>query len=327
MRDAVELVTRYPATLAMVQRGELSFWHALRLVEAGTNRSDAVMAAVEARVLSRSGEQSVGQFKQAIARALAAIDPQSQAQQEAATVAQRRVVFSRNASGTTDLWAPNLPAVEAAALQARVEELARSWKGADARSGDQRRADALLALALGNGVPERAAVKPTVHVVVAVSTLLDLDEQPATMNAQPIPAAVARAIAFDPTGTWRRLLTDADGRLVDVSTTGYTPPANMARLVRLRQPTCAFPGCGAQAVYCELDHVTAWAHGGATTAANLQPLCARHHHLKHEAGWHVTRAADGTTTWTSPTGRRYSRPPDQLPTDTTTRRQDDDTAA
>ena len=52
-------------------------------------------------------------------------------------------------------------------------------------------------------------------------------------------------------------------------------------------------------------------------ADNLQPLCARHHHLKHEAGWSVRREPDGTTTWTSPTGHTYTRPPDELPTDTT----------
>ncbi|MDT4914948.1 MAG: hypothetical protein QOC66_4076, partial [Pseudonocardiales bacterium] len=50
---------------------------------------------------------------------------------------------------------------------------------------------------------------------------------------------------------------------------------------------------------------------------NLQPLCARHHHLKHETRWTVRRDPDGTTRWHSPSGHTYARPPDPLPTDTT----------
>jgi hypothetical protein len=55
--------------------------------------------------------------------------------------------------------------------------------------------------------------------------------------------------------------------------------------------------------------------GTNTVAANLQCLCPRHHHLKHEAGWHVTRAPDGTTHWITPTRRRYAKPPDEMPFD------------
>lgn len=54
-----------------------------------------------------------------------------------------------------------------------------------------------------------------------------------------------------------------------------------------------------------------------TEADNLQPLCHRHHHLKHEAGWDVRRASDGTTIWISPTGRRHEKPPAAYPIDTT----------
>jgi hypothetical protein len=317
MRDAVELVMRYPATLALLDTGRLSFWHALRLVEAGVHRSDEVMAAVEARVLGRAPEQTVAEFKRAITRALNALDPQTTQQRRHAALRTRRVAFLPRDDGTTDLWAEALPAEQAAAMQGRIEALARGWKGSDERSTDQRQADALVALVLGNGDATQAGVKPVVNVVVSLSTLLDLDQQPGELDGQPITAALARAIAFDPTGTWRRIVTDPAGRLVDVSAAGYRPPARMSRLVRLQQQTCAFPGCAHRATSCELDHIRAWADGGTTSATNLQPLCARHHHLKHEGGWHVSRAPDGSTTWTSPTGNSYTRPPDLLPIDRT----------
>jgi hypothetical protein len=42
------------------------------------------------------------------------------------------------------------------------------------------------------------------------------------------------------------------------------------------------------------------------------PLCPRHHAVKDDGGWQVTRQPDGDYTWTSPTGRSYtvSPPPD-----------------
>jgi hypothetical protein len=157
-----------------------------------------------------------------------------------------------------------------------------------------------------------------VNVTVALSTLLGLDEQPGELDGHgPIPAALARALAFDPTGTWRRLLTDKYGRLVQVGATTYRPPLAMARHVRVQNVTCVFPGCRRRAVRCEVDHLIAWHQCHVTHPDNLQPLCARHHHLKHETTWRVDRARDGTTMWTSPSGHTYGRPPDVLPRDTT----------
>ena len=49
------------------------------------------------------------------------------------------------------------------------------------------------------------------------------------------------------------------------------------------------------------------------------PLCSRHHHLKHDAGWRLQRLENDTVRWTTPTGHTYDRPPpDSLPIDTTT---------
>jgi hypothetical protein len=147
-----------------------------------------------------------------------------------------------------------------------------------------------------NGV----SLHPNVNVTVAASTLLGADEQPGELDGHgPIPATVARALASDPTGTWRRLLTDDNHRLIDVSARTYRPPLTMARLVRAQQPRCCFAGCRRRATHCELDHIHDWQHG------------------KHEAGWTVTRQPDGTTVWTSPTRHTYTRPPDDIPIDTT----------
>jgi hypothetical protein len=120
MLEAVELVTRYPATLALLETGQLNFWQALRLVEAGLQRSDEVMSAVQARVLPRAAQQSVAEFTRAITRALNALDPHTTQQQRAAALRNRRVAFLPRADGTTDLWAEALPSEQAAAMQARI---------------------------------------------------------------------------------------------------------------------------------------------------------------------------------------------------------------
>jgi hypothetical protein len=84
-----------------------------------------------------------------------------------------------------------------------------------------------------------------------------------------------------------------------------------------RDRTCRWPGCHRQARRCDLDHIQDWALGGETKPDNIHALCRRHHRLKHHAGWKVHRRTDGTTVWTSPTGRTYDKPPDPTPVDRT----------
>ena len=87
---------------------------------------------------------------------------------------------------------------------------------------------------------------------------------------------------------------------------GYGP-------VIARDTHCVLPGCRKTAKHYDLDHVTAYKEGDLTTQANLMSLCRRHHRLKYDGTWWVTRDGDtGITTWTDPRGRRHqSRPPDR----------------
>lgn len=345
---ARELTTRLPATLAALARGEVSGAMARRLAETAVALDDEVSARVEQRVLPRAAGQTFAQFGQALRRAVLQEDLRGQQERHEAAVADRRVSRRAIEDGMAELWAV-LPADRAAACWDRLDAVAhrsdldagdtgeRDGGMSDERSMDQRRADALVALltaeagaatpeALSAGTSRRVQRRrrrarragPAVHVTVALSTLLGLDEQPGELAGHgPIPAELARRIARDPSGTWRRLVTDEEGRLLRYGRTTYRPPAALVNHVRTRDVTCRFPTCTRRAAFCELDHVYAWEHGGTTDADNLHPLCSRHHHLKHEAGWTVRRLRDGTTEWASPTGHRYRRPPEQLPIDTT----------
>ncbi|HEU0102122.1 MAG TPA: DUF222 domain-containing protein [Mycobacteriales bacterium] len=91
-------------------------------------------------------------------------------------------------------------------------------------------------------------------------------------------------------------------------TDAYQPTAAQARLLRARDATCCFPGCGRRSRRCELDHRRPHPDGP-TSVANLHPLCKQHHRLKHD-GWTCARSPDGTTTWTSPRGAVHRARPD-----------------
>ncbi len=121
-----------------------------------------------------------------------------------------------------------------------------------------------------------------------------------------------------PTSTAANRPTDGgfDARTVDGPTVPgtYRPSRRVAARVRARDRRCRFPGCSIAAVFCDVDHVRAWP-GGPTALTNLVCLCRRHHRVKQRPGWAVRLAADGTVSWTDPTGRtRTTSPVDALST-------------
>jgi hypothetical protein len=87
--------------------------------------------------------------------------------------------------------------------------------------------------------------------------------------------------------------------------------ANRAQRRALRgwYATCAIPGCAVHYDRCVLHHVIWWRNDGRTDLENLLPVCTRHHHKIHDAGWEVTlgpnreltiRFPDGTIQTTGP---------------------------
>jgi hypothetical protein len=141
---------------------------------------------------------------------------------------------------------------------------------------------------------------------------------PATWTAQDPSRHRSPAASPRPSGTWRRLITDETGRLLDYGRSTYRPPKDLTDHVIARDRTCRFKNCNRQACRCEIDHILAWDDGGPTNEPNLHGLCSRHHHAKHDAGWRPKRLPDGGIEWTSPTGHRYTEPPATYPIDHTT---------
>lgn len=154
-----------------------------------------------------------------------------------------------------------------------------------------------------------------IFITIPVLSAIGADDAPGFLEGYgPIPADVARKIiAAQP--SFYRVLTDADtGARLSLGRKTYRPGADLARAVRLANPTCGFVGCRTTARNCELDHVLDWAKGGATNLEQLRPGCKHHHRLKHLTSWSATALSGGALQWRSPGGKTYTTHPDDLDT-------------
>jgi Domain of unknown function (DUF222) len=332
MIQADILVQQLPATHALLKTGAISFSHARILIDGVRQLDPTVAAKLEKTVLARAPLQSPAEFRRSVRTTRARLDPRTEQEQHRDAAAERRVCLNPDDAAMAWLNA-YLPAADAQTIMTAAQAVADRTRALfvhDPRSADQLRADALVAICaavlndepiavlVDAGLPRWQGRRPNIDVVVALSTLLDLDDQPGDLVGYgPIPADVARRMAADPTGTWRRLVTDQLGHIIDYGRTVYRPPADLRDFVTARDRTCRGIGCHRRADRCEIDHEIDWDDGGETNQHNLSPKCPRDHHLKHDAGWHTERLPDGTTRWTTPTGRVYDKPPDNLPTDRT----------
>jgi len=189
-------------------------------------------------------------------------------------------------------------------------------------------ADPALAAAVGRVVAR-------VHVTVDLATLLGLRAETADLATAapghrgqqlgPVFADVARALAASRDADWQRFLHDDTGLLHGVSVAHRVPPV-LHRTVLAAYTTCTTYGCTRPAAECEDEHIEPWradGNGGATTFANLHMADRRHHNHKTHGNWRVSRADDGTLTWTSPADQTVTvhpadyRPPSRRGTPST----------
>ncbi len=294
---------RLPAVGAGLGAGELDLPKARAISEAVAVLRQPTVTTVTEQAVRRAGQQTVGQLRAWLRRAVLAADPAAAEARHDQAKSERRVVLTALPDGMAELWAL-LPVDDAARAYAAIDACSRdSAPTDDPRCADARRADAMVDLLTG----QRAAPSATVQVTIPLATLLALGDQPAQLaGIGPIPTGMGRRLAAD--GVWRWLATGDRGAVVGVGASTYRPPAALAAHIRGRDQTCRFPGCRQPAHRCDLDHTIPYPIGG-TAADNLAALCRHHHRLKHQAGWTVGQHAGGYLTWTSPTGRRYTTSP------------------
>jgi hypothetical protein len=168
---------------------------------------------------------------------------------------------------------------DAHALDRRLDALAATVCAHDPRGREQRRADALGALAAGAdrlgcrcgrldcAAGKRPAASPVVIHVIA--------EQASVDGRGSAPASEVSADGLIPPELVAELA--ASAKVVPLihpgdapPETGYVPSQALADFVRCRDLTCRWPGCDVRAIGCHIDHTIPYAQGGATHAANLK---------------------------------------------------------
>jgi hypothetical protein len=90
----------------------------------------------------------------------------------------------------------------------------------------------------------------------------------------------------------------------------HDPSDELREFVDLRDGGCDGPGCSTAPTVCDQDHEIPWPEG-ATRARGLRDRSRRCHGAKHN-GWTVTVDPLGWSTWISPGGHTYRRPPRHL---------------
>ena len=229
----------------------------------------------------------------------------------------RQVWFGEVCEGPAEMGG-SLLGPDAHALDARLDVLAGTVCPLDPRTGEQRRADALGALAAGSdrlgcrcgrtdcGAGARRPASPVVvHVIAERATLEGTGSAPGSLwgadglISPELVAELARSAKVVP------LVHPGEAPPEQ----GYVPSKALADFVRCRDLTCRWPGCDVSASDCELDHTIPYAQGGPTHAANLKALCKTHHLVKTFWGWGEKQLPDGTLIVTSPAGRTYVTTP------------------
>ncbi|EHB44958.1 protein of unknown function DUF222 [Mycolicibacterium rhodesiae JS60] len=230
----------------------------------------------------------------------------------------RDVTFWETSDGYVELTA-RLSAAGGAALDKRLNAMAKSVCETDARTVGQRRADALGALGTGADrlacqcgesdcpAAESPSGSVVIHVVADQATLdgtanksaylIDTGELISPQLLAELKVAARQRPVIVP---------------VDVPPEpSYHPSRALTDFVRARDLTCRAPGCDKPATQCDIDHTVPWPHG-ATHATNLKCLCRDHHILKTFWGWKDEQLPDGTVIWRLPGGETYVTTPGSI---------------
>jgi hypothetical protein len=320
VRHARVLHERLPEVGAVFAAGDIDY-RAFQTVAWRTDliQDPGVLAAADARLaleLPRWPSLSLGRLGARVDTIVVRLDADA-VRRRAERSRGREVWIGADQDGLSEIQG-SLLTPDARALDARLSALAATVCERDPRSRDQRRADALGALAAGAdrlgcrcgradcAAGKRPPASPvTIHVVAEQATLDGSGRAPGCevgadglITAEMV-AELAKSAKLMP------LVHPGD----EAPEPGYVPSKQLADFVRCRDLTCRWPGCDTPAADCDVDHTIPHARGGPTHAANLKCYCRLHHLLKTFWGWREQQLADGTLILTSPAGQTHVTTP------------------
>ena len=194
----------------------------------------------------------------------------------------RQICFGPICGGLAEI-AGSLLGPDAQALDRRLDALAATVCAQDPRRREQRRADALRALAAGadrlgcrcgraqcTAAGQPAASPVVIHVIAERASLQGRGSTPGLVvvgaDGLIAPELVAELAAA---ATLVSLVHPADA----APEPGYVPSKALADFVRCRDVMCRWPGCDRPAFGCDIDYTIPHSQGGPTHASNLKCYC------------------------------------------------------
>ena len=159
---AIELATKLPKTAAALEAGQFDIVRARIIAEATHVLSNEHTAAVEDRIFPRAGQQTSGQLRAALARAVLSADPDAARRRREEAQRDARVLRWREDAGTAALCGRDLPSAEVLAADQRISARARELKSAGVTGTlDELRARAYLDFLLGrDSMPQQPSGEP-----------------------------------------------------------------------------------------------------------------------------------------------------------------------
>ncbi|HEX4058903.1 MAG TPA: DUF222 domain-containing protein [Galbitalea sp.] len=323
------LVDAFPATLDALCTGTISWQHATVIVDEIGSMEPQARQGLETVLLGVAENLTPHKLGRAARLERERISPETIPARHEAAKQLRGVELGEDRDGMGGLFF-RLKSVHSHAIFNKLTAGAQQLDGPlEDRTLDQRRADIFthVMLASVDGqvfgvVPDEIddenfvkwfrGITAEVAISVPVLNLLGQSDEPATLDGWvPIDPETARALTARAPSFTRILTHPETGAILSVGRKRYKTPPDLARMLRIRDSTCRFPGCEQPAYRCDLDHSEEWQHGGETKLTNLACLCPGHHTLKSAALWTVTQDDSGVMTWTSATGRTYRTWPHQ----------------
>lgn len=322
LRAAHRAVDQLPRTLTLMESGVFPSWWFQRMLRTAEELGDESRRQLDVAVSTWSTDIAVERFI-TLLNALVNLLARREEEPEAPPPPRREVTVTPNPGRGSGSLVASGPIPEILAYWKRLDETARAIQAAQRRA---LREDTEIpydvdeiATLTGRPVPldrlryelQLNATFDTdgvhvpqerfrLNVTVPVLTLLGVSDAPGLLEGTtPIPPLMARELAGGQT-TWYRVLTDAcPATFLPLPAERYTPSPAMLEHLRLRNATCAVPGCTRPTSWAsECDHIEEFdhadpAHGGHTEIENLHLLCWRHHQDKTAGLLDPTRLPTG----------------------------------
>jgi hypothetical protein len=318
------LTTTFPLFLAALEAGQVSEAHCRVLVEGTRTCTDPdALAAVQRVTLPKAQRMTPGEFRSAVATAVADHDPDAAARHTAAR--EQRSVWTRELEDgmsylgmvhdTTTITAIKATLdTDAAALRAERGGASALLAGEEDAATPACRADALAARILGT-TDETGAIdwtpKPAdvqVQLVIDLETLRGEADRHCLLDGQPVPAQIGRELAGY-AKAFRRMVTDPlIGHLLDYGRVTYLP-APLRTYVLARDGGCRAPGCTVRDPRrLQMDHAISFPEGP-SDRANGGCVCLPNHQVKTAGLSRIENSqADGSCDWITAWGQRIHIP-------------------